>query len=79
MALTTVSRCNANNLPIVRLERPWACSTAIVCFWGMLISFAIVDSTGGKTPSVRLANPLAPLADFQAPLAGRFWVPADNK
>jgi hypothetical protein len=43
----------------------------------MLIWFAIVDSTGGKTPSVRLANPPVPLAGFQAPLPGRFWVPAD--
>jgi transposase len=44
----------------------------------MLIWFAIVDSTGGKTPSVRLANPPVPLAGFQAPLPGRFWVPADT-
>ncbi len=54
------------------------CGTAIVCLWGMLISFAIVDSNGCKTHSVRLVNPLAPLAGFQAPLTGRLWVPADT-
>jgi len=44
----------------------------------MLISFAIVVSPGWKNTQRTTREPSAPLAGFQAPLTGRFWVPADN-